>query len=371
MRSFLLSLVFLQVAVVGQESLRQAFLPIAFLSPENGIGVGGKYIVSPPETHFINRYDLHAYVTTRAQFEVKAHLRSKVNPVVEPRLTVEGFATPYSYYGPGNEPSVQNQKQALVYEPRGGRAMAEVLFNHALSINPGTRARLMRLRLAASAQGVQMAALGDNLSNEARDALLPPNSAGREGGWHDFYESTLEYDSRDEEDLPTRGLHLGLRFGHSSPMADFDFGKGEVFAAAYAMPHEKIEWAGKVVQRSAFGPAPFYELPVLGDRKMLRGIPDRRLRDAHAQALQTEWRYTFKLALPLIARAFGDTWQVAAFGELGRVSGGIQQIWQETWHPSAGLGGRLIVHHRLGALRGDIGFSEYGYGLYVDFNQAF
>jgi hypothetical protein len=34
------------------------------------------------------------------------------------------------------------------------------------------------------------------------------------------------------------------------------------------------------------------------------------------------------------------------------------------------VGGRLIIGRRLGAVRGDLGFSRFGYGLYVDFNQA-
>jgi hypothetical protein len=35
------------------------------------------------------------------------------------------------------------------------------------------------------------------------------------------------------------------------------------------------------------------------------------------------------------------------------------------------VGGRLIFNNRVGAMRGDLGFSEHGVALIVKFNQAF
>jgi hypothetical protein len=40
-------------------------------------------------------------------------------------------------------------------------------------------------------------------------------------------------------------------------------------------------------------------------------------------------------------------------------------------HFSGGLGGRLLVGRRQGAIRGDLAFSAYGAALIIDFNQAF
>ena len=62
---------------------------------------------------------------------------------------------------------------------------------------------------------------------------------------------------------------------------------------------------------------------------------------------------------------------MAAFGGAGRVGEDFRSASGETLHWAGGVGGRLIVGSRLGALRGDLGFSRFGYGLYVDFNQAF
>jgi len=103
----------------------------------------------------------------------------------------------------------------------------------------------------------------------------------------------------------------------------------------------------------------------------LRGITRKRLRDNSAQALQAEARYLFALKLPLIARYLGYQWQIAAFGGCGRVGEDFAGASREALHWSGGVGGRLIIGKRLGALRGDLGFSEYGVGLYIDFNQAF
>jgi hypothetical protein len=337
----------------------QAFLPIVFLSPENGLGVGGKWIARDPIPGW-SRLEAHTLVTTRAQFEFKSTLRFGPHGYWgDPRIGLESYYTPYSYYGRGNDPA---EAQKLIYEPLGLRFSGETFYPILYRF---------KVRLAVMGQAVRMQSIHSNSTQAYRDLILPPNTAGYNGGNQDLWESTLEWDGRDDEDLPRQGLHTGLKVGHSTPLSDFNYGKGELFSVLYWLPHPNIEWAAKALHRGIFGAAPFYDWPALGERKLLRGIPDRRLRDRQAEALQSEVRYTFKLALPLIASWFGDTWQIATFGEMGRVEKDFNSIMRSQWHPSGGVGGRLLVKHRLGALRGDLGFSGYGLGLYIDFNQAF
>jgi hypothetical protein len=355
-------------------AFEQAYLPIAFMSPENGLGVGAKWIARDPIPGW-SRFDIHGYATTRAQFDIKAGFRHQpvalarsasgsVGWAWEPRWTLEGYDTPFSYYGPGNRPAKSHQ---LIYEPFGFQAKLE---NRLMPMGE-QGASPWRMRFQVGWQWQTMLAMGESMTDSLRDAVLPPTTPGYSGGALDWWEIAFEYDSRDDEDLPVRGLWAGTIWGHSSPLADFDFGRGEVFAAAYSPLGHGWEVASKVMHRAVFGPAPFSEKPELGNRKLLRGIPDQRLRDNQAQALQGELRWGFPLKLPWIARYFGQEWQLAAFMEAGRVGPDVREVLKEEWHPAVGIGGRLLIHDRLGAMRGDLGFSEFGWGLYVDFNQAF
>jgi len=342
--------------------LEQAVIPFGFVSPENGLGLGVKWITRNIHPN-LSRLDIQAYGTTRSQFELKLDTKSDQLGVMHHalgwRVTVEGNYYPDSYFGRGSNTQKENEH---VYMPLGIRARAVVnrwLFS------------AWRGRLALTGVAVNMLDVRSE-TNDSIDTLIWNSSlVGYQGGLYDLLEGGLEWDTRDEEELPTQGLHIGSRLQHSLPGSEFDFAKHEEWGALYFKPGKNWETAFKIAQRGVWGNAPFMEWPALGDRKLLRGVPRRRLRDRNAQTLQAELRYQFKLALPIIARHLGDTWQIATFGELGRVANDLENLQSASLNPSGGMGGRLIVGQRLGVLRGDLGFSRFGFGIYIDFNQAF
>lgn len=323
------------------------------------MGAGAKFLAKRP-FEGVEKLDVQAYLTTRLQFDSKLEWRWQRHGYWgRPRMGWEGFYTPFSYYGSGNDPA---ERGKIIYSPLGGKVFIASLYPLVGS---------WQIRLDGEIQAVEMTHISADGGDSLRQTVLPSTTPGIDGGWQDQGKISLIWDSRDDEDLPARGVFAGMLLGHSSPALDFDYGSYEIFFARYWSWWPSLEGAGKISHRGVTGGAPFYERPALGDRKTLRGIPDRRLRDRQAEAIQTEIRYAFHLALPFIADWFGDTWQVAAFGELGRVEKDIPSVLESRWHPSAGVGGRLLIKERLGAMRGDLGFSGYGFGLYVDFNQAF
>ena len=109
----------------------------------------------------------------------------------------------------------------------------------------------------------------------------------------------------------------------------------------------------------------------MGDENVLRGVNHKRFRDRSAQAAQAELRFGFPLALPYIDAWLGHEWQLATFVETGRVGSTFASASQADLHFSSGVGGRLLIGKRLGAVRGDLAFSSYGFALIIDFNQAF
>ena len=344
----------------GSPARNWAILPVGVINPENGLGVGFKFI----DRAFLaagDDLDLLAYGTTKGQAEFKAEHRRRnwLGTAWRTRTLAEAFYYPESWFGGGNHPREADEH---VYTPLGLRG--EIKLGHPLGAG-------FLLSGSLAARFLEMTDLATAAGRPPDAAILPPELPGYRGGGDCLAGLSLEFDTRDDERLPSRGWHAGQTAALSPFPADYDYADLETWLAWYAAPHPRWESAFKVQQETALGRAPFYAYPYLGDKRRLRGISGKRLRDRSAQMAQAEIRWGFHLALPVISRFLGSEWQLAGFGGAGRVGEDFGDAWGETLHWAGGVGGRLIVGERLGALRGDLGFSRYGYGLYVDFNQAF
>jgi hypothetical protein len=202
------------------------------------------------------------------------------------------------------------------------------------------------------------------------DTILGVGVKGHDGGAADQWTVGLEYDSRDNHDVPSRGLWAGQNLG-SSLAGTSNFQSSESWFAAYDTWGRHVEVASRLWQKTLYGDPDFFVEPNLGNEDVLRGVPHKRFRDKSAQALQAEIRYGFPLALPIIRSWLGKDWQIAAYGETGRVGSDFTEASRATLNYSGGIGGRLIFNNRVGCMRGDLAFSEHGMALIVKFNQAF
>lgn len=337
-----------------------AVIPVALANPENGVGGGFKYI-DRAFRGSADRLDSHVYGTSKGQAEAKLEHRrlSWGGSPWQSRIGIEGFYYPETWFGGGNHP---RDRDGHVYTPLGARGVLEA----GRPLGAG-----FFLKGAYQPEWVEMRRTGAAGGGEADPDILGPELPGYSGGFDDVLALSLEYDTRDDESLPSMGWHGGHRVGLSAVRAVYAYRLVETWLARHASPHPDWEVAVKGFQKTVSGDAPFYAYPHLGDKRLLRGIPEKRLRDRSAQAFQAEVRYGFDLALPLIARHFGDRWQLAAFAGAGKVGPDFGGALAETPHVAGGVGGRLIIGRRLGAVRGDLGFSRFGFGIYVDFNQAF
>jgi hypothetical protein len=353
------------VAVVPLAKRQYTILPGLKISPEIGIGVG-VLAVNPSSPRPGARMEYRALYTTRGQMELRVSNRTSefFGSLWEARFDGSFQRFPDSYFGGGNNPDDSAETE---YSPSGGYALAyftRPLFPAVEALEPvkflvGAKTEIWNITTIHRADGAPGAA-----------RILGPQVAGYRGGVSDLWETGIEYDSRDNKDLPARGLYAAQHFG-SSLAGEFDFQAVESWFAAYETLGTRWEIAGKVWQKTLFGEPPFFVEPNLGNEDQLRGVPHKRFRDKSAQLAQVEARFGFPLALPIIAGWLGRDWQIAAFGETGRVGTDFAEASRENLHYSGGVGGRLIFKNRVGAMRGDLGFSEHGMGFIVKFNQAF
>lgn len=337
-------------------------IPGLKISPEIGIGVG-MMAVNPQSPRQGARMEYRALYTTRGQAELRVSNRTTnfFGSLWEARFEGSFQRFPDSYYGGGNNP---DDSAEVEYSPLGGYAFTYftrpiVPAVPAVKFLAGVRAEVWDISDIHRVDGHPGAA-----------QILGPGVAGYNGGLADLWEAGIEYDSRDNKDVPARGLHAAQRLGTSLATEDA-FQSSESWIAAYETLGRRWEIAGKLWQKTLFGAPPFFAEPNIGNEDVLRGVPHKRFRDKSAQAAQAEIRFGFPLALPLIRSWLGKDWQIAAFGETGRVGHNFTEASRENLHYSGGVGGRLVFKNRVGAMRGDLGFSEHGMAFIVKFNQAF
>jgi hypothetical protein len=360
------TLAFLALSPRADETLQEAgytIIPGLKISPEIGVGVGAM-VVNPASPRPGSRMEYRLLYTTRGQAETRVSNRTRNfwGSRWEARFEADLQRFLDNYFGGGNDPADADEVE---YIPTGGYAFTAWSRRILPSITPavnfvgGARVDAYRINHIARVNG-----------DSGAEAILGPGVTGYRGGVADQWTAGLEYDTRDNKDVPSRGVHAGQHFG-TSLGGTSDFRSAESWFAAYDTWRKHWEVAGKLWQKTLFGDPAFFVEPNLGNEDVLRGVPHKRFRDKSAQALQTEIRFGFPLVLPIIDSWLGHDWQVAAYGETGRVGSGIREASGENLHFSGGVGGRLIFKNRVGAMRGDLAFSEYGYALIVKFNQAF
>jgi outer membrane protein assembly factor BamA len=263
-----------------------------------------------------------------------------------------------NYFGGGNSPADSDEVE---YIPTGGYAFTSWSRPILPSVNFVTGVRV-------DAYSISDIARVDGAPGAG--AVLGPHVTGYDGGVADQWTVGLEYDTRDNKDVPSTGLHAAQHVG-TSLAGSTAWQSAESWLAGYRTLGKHWEFAGKVWQKTLLGDPLFFVEPNLGNEDVLRGVPHKRFRDKSAQSAQLEARFGFPLALPIIRSWLGKDYQIAVFGEAGRVGSDFAEASGGELHYSGGFGGRLIFNDRVGAMRADLGFSEHGMAFIVKFNQAF
>jgi hypothetical protein len=346
---FLTVLTVMSVLPVHAEGLGGQFLPIpvAFSYPETGIGGGTKLRWQDPFDR-PGYLDLTAFTTVRGQSEVDLGAeRDSIAGVWRLTAAAEVGKFPEHWFGPGDPPA---DSLNGLYTPT----------------NVGGYAQVSRWLADGWSVGGQVYAERTSIRTDHRGIFLDTTLTGMQGGLDLRSAAILEREGRDLKENPRRGSYLGLKLQTALWGSDFDW--SDLLAdASDAVSFGDFTLVGRLRHEEAVGTIPFWNLPFLGYRKTLRGLPDKRLRGRSVQCVGTELRWNG----PLV-RAWGLVvpTQLAVFGELGR-AGGHAEVWTAMPRWAAGGGGRFPLAGGKAVLRVDYGWSQYGSGLYLDFGQAF
>lgn len=172
-----------------------------------------------------------------------------------------------------------------------------------------------------------------------------------------------EYDTRDSEYQPTRGIYATALLLQASEAlgGDFDYYRTEVAVNGYHRLGAKsvVAWRASICATGE--EAPFYDLCTFGSQNDLRGYVNGQYRDQAMFAVQAEYRRHLFWRLG-----------AAVFAGVGEVGPDLSRMNTENLLPAAGLGLRIKVSERYGVnARVDYAWGKDSEALYVSVGEAF
>ncbi|MGA1781332.1 MAG: BamA/TamA family outer membrane protein [Planctomycetota bacterium] len=196
----------------------------------------------------------------------------------------------------------------------------------------------------------------------------------------------VRFDTRDGQHLPYRGGTLGLEV-EWSPWADREMeGAHLSLSGSQVIPvpplfhdggspeeeHPPIDpFAMGFRLDDTSGDLPFWSRPTLGGSHTLRGYAPDRFTDNSALHLVGEYRFwVLPRGFEVVAGSRVERFGLALFGEAGTVASRLGDLPGAELHSNVGVGLRMTFE-RLALLRIDVGFSDEGANLSVDFGLSF
>jgi len=193
---------------------------------------------------------------------------------------------------------------------------------------------------------------------------------GAEGGWVNQIGIGIVIDKRESEVDPRSGFRFESNANFSGGLvgSDYNFSTFVMEARGYYSPFSDLVIAQKLVYRHAIGDTPFWELPVVGGDRGLRGYALNRFRGDSSILHILEMRsWLFSVLddqIRIGAQAFMDTGRVFADDDrLGNLPSGLKQTF--------GFGGAMSILNPDFVFRGDVAFSDELYRIYFSFGFLF
>ena len=252
------------------------------------------------------------------------------------------------FYGIG---AAAGDRQISVPVGEDGRfTLLQALYGVTPELFVGLRLQDLRLKTTVDLQDVNNA-LGTNLSPlelDHRTTTIGP---------------ALDYDTRDNQFLPSQGTYATLRVGFSSPAfgSDVSYRNLRATFAHYWTVQPHLIVAGRVSTCAVDGTVPFTELCLYGISNDLRGYTGGQYRDKAMYAAQAEARWRF-------AERFGAVF----FGGTGAVARTFSDLWSVRQLPSAGLGIRWLASTTYKVnVSADLAFTPNDRAAYFYIGEAF
>lgn len=180
------------------------------------------------------------------------------------------------------------------------------------------------------------------------------------------------WENRDHEFNPTTGMYFkgGFELGQKLLGGSSNFAQAESEIRAYTSFHlfKKITFANRLSFKHTSGSLPYWKLSDVGGETSMRGYPENRFVDNNAIFLNTELR-TWLIEFESVDIRLGGT----LFMDAGRTFANgmaLSSVFDDIKY-TYGFGGNSSFFNPNFILRGDVGFSKEGYGIYFTAGYMF
>ena len=334
-----------------RKNFRAIGLPVAFYSPDTRFGAGGLGMFTfsfRGDTAQLKRSNFQvgaAYTTMRQVLlytPYQLFLRKR-SLILQGELGYYDYV--YNFFGVGNgmDPAYLER-----YDARFPRLRVNALQRLRPGLYAGLNYSFDDFRI---------------VRRDAGGILAADSLTGSQGGRISSVGAGFFYDTRDNNNVPTRGFLVegDLKTDQRWTGSQFAFSRLQLSASRYWAMLRTSVLAANAAATLTSGETPFFQLATLGGTKRLRGSFEGKYRDRHALLLQAEYRSPMWWRLGAVA-----------FGGTGLVFNGqdANQASHLRWNYGAGLRLALDRLQRIN-LRIDYGRGYRSSGFYVTIGEAF
>ncbi len=355
-----------------KDSTEYAFLPAIAYDSDLGLilgGIGSRYRYQDGMKPFYSYINTSLIVTTKGLLSFFVAYDKPYFLNTENRLQSETFISRFTgnqFYGIGNYSELP---EALVDS-------AEYYFFNSFSAGAKFTLRKPLFRNINDSQldvfGVAGFEYQTPWGNDSTQLIIADQPDGIDGAYTTNIGGGLVWEARNNEFNPTKGVYAKAGFqvastflGSSSSyfMLETDTRSYTSFTIL-----KEITFANRLLFRNTTGDLPFWKLPDLGGADLLRGYPEYRFRDDNAILLNSELR-TWLFEFPSVDVRLGGS----LFTDIGRTfpnGESIENIYNDLKY-TFGFGATASFFTNDFIMRGDVGFSKEGYGIYFTAGYLF
>ncbi|MEX2456730.1 MAG: BamA/TamA family outer membrane protein [Balneolaceae bacterium] len=192
---------------------------------------------------------------------------------------------------------------------------------------------------------------------------------GFDGGWVNKIGFGFVADSRDSEFSPSQGGRFEIGFNTSGNLTGSDYSFTDYFAdfRIYTPVFWDVIIAQRLEVKHSMGDVPFWELPIIGNQRGLRGYAQDRFRGDSSVLHMIEvrrWLFSFfEDDIRIGGHLFTDTGRVFSDFDSSALFGNLKNTW--------GFGATMSVLSPDLIVRGELGFSNEDYRIYAGLGYAF
>lgn len=361
-----------QTTPTDSASTELAFLPAFAYDSDLGLILGGiasRYKYKDGVRPFYSFLNTSLIITTKGLLAAFVEYDKPHFMGTENRLQTEAFISRFTgnqYYGIGN---YRELPDALV------DSSEYYLFN-----SFSTRAEItLRKPLLRKQNGSQIDVFGTGgfeyqtpWGNDSTQLIKIDQPRGIDGSYITNIGGGLVWEARNNEFNPTSGFYAKAGFEaateHLGSSASYFMLETDTRSYTSFTILKEITFANRLLFRNTTGNIPFWKLPYLGGSDLLRGYRENRFKDDNAILLNSELR-AWLFEFPSIRTRLGGT----IFTDIGRTfpnGESIENIYNDLKYTFGfGATGSFFTNEFI--MRGDVGFSKEGYGIYFTVGYLF